>query len=76
MEDSGNRKATLSFSLPSVGFIVWLILLIIKLVGAAEISWFWVWFPFWLPWAIIGGILIICLIIVGIAAACGVDLRD
>ena len=60
------KKVTVSFGLPGIGFIIWLVLLILKLTGAAKISWFWVWFPFWLPWAIVGGLLIIAFILLGI----------
>lgn len=53
-------------SLTSIGFIVWLVFLILKLSNQSNpdfawLTWFWVWFPFWLPWAIDGAILLLLL---------------
>ena len=63
-------SATLSLPLGTIGFITWLVFLIIKLTSNPNwLTWFWVWFPFWLPWAIFGAELIIALIIVLIIAA-------
>ena len=46
-------SATLSLPLGTIGFITWLVFLIIKLTSNPDwLTWFWVWFPFWLPWAI------------------------
>lgn len=44
--------------LGTVGFITWLVFLILKLSNQNNpdfdwLTWFWVWFPFWLPWAIL-----------------------
>ena len=65
---SNTRNVRISFPLVTLGFITWLVLLILKVTGVAAISWFWVWFPFWLPWAIIGAICVIMFILVGIVA--------
>ena len=51
--------------LTSVGFIVFIVFLILKLCNVLppEFTWFWVWFPLWLPWAIEGVLLIVTLIV-------------
>ena len=41
-----NNKTTVTFSLTPLGFIVFVVFLILKLV---EMSWFWVFFPLWIP---------------------------
>lgn len=59
----------------SLGAIVFLVLLVLKLTGTAAISWFWVFFPLWIGPAIILGIfLLIGLVIGGIFA--GVKILD
>ena len=69
-EGNNNAKVTVSLQLPigAIGFITWLVFLIIKLTSnPAWLTWFWVWFPFWLPWAILGielGIVLIVSIII------------
>lgn len=65
-EDRGPAKITATIQLPigTIGFITWLVFLIIKLTSnPVWLTWFWVWFPFWLPWAILGVELIIILIV-------------
>ena len=64
MEDSKN-KVSVGISLESIGFITWLVFLILKLCNLNNpdfewLTWFWVWFPFWLPLAIDAGLLVIC----------------
>ena len=44
-----NNKTTVTFSLTPLGFIVFVVFLILKLVGVTEMSWFWVFFPLWIP---------------------------
>lgn len=71
-EGNSPIKVTASLQLPigAIGFITWLVFLIIKLTSnPAWLTWFWVWFPFWLPWAILGVDLVICLIVAVIFAA-------
>jgi hypothetical protein len=70
-EERSPAKVTASFQLPlgTIGFITWLVFLIIKLTSNPTwLTWFWVWFPFWLPWAILGAELVIILIVVVILA--------
>ena len=54
--------------LGTMGFITWLVFLILKVTGVWAISWFWVFFPLWIPWAIAGGIFVLVLIIAIIVA--------
>lgn len=63
------QRVTVSFSLPGLGLLVFLILMILKVTGVAtQVPWFWIWFCLWFPWALILGIFIIALIIIGIVA--------
>ena len=63
-------SAALQLPIGAIGFITWLVFLIIKLTSnPAWLTWFWVWFPFWLPWAILGVELVIVLIVSIIIAA-------
>lgn len=56
-------------SLGTMGFITFIVFLILKLTGTwPEISWFWVWFPLWIPWAIAVGLFLLILPIVIIIA--------
>lgn len=55
--------ATTTISFASMGFIVFIVLLVLKLTGTINIAWFWVWFPFWLPYAIAGFFLLLLLIV-------------
>ena len=52
MEQENKNVATVSISFGSAGFILFVVFLILKLTNAWNISWFWVFFPLWLPWAI------------------------
>ena len=63
---------TLSFSLESLGFITWLVFLILKLTNPAfseAVSWFWVWFPLWIPAAITVALLILLMPVLIIIAS-------
>jgi len=74
MKKGEHAKVTASLQLPleTIGFITWLVFLIIKLTSnPAWLTWFWVWFPFWLPWAILGAELVIILIVVVILTIIG-----
>ena len=71
-EGNNHTKVTASLQLPigAIGFITWLVFLIIKLTSnPAWLTWFWVCFPFWLTWAILGIELVIVLIVSIIIAA-------
>ena len=71
-EGNNHTKVTASLQLPigAIGFITWLVFLIIKLTSnPAWLTWFWVCFPFWLTWAILGVELVIVLIVSIIIAA-------
>ena len=66
MEQDNTKYVSSGLSLNTIGFIVWLVFLILKLCNQGNpsfewLTWFWVWFPFWLPWAIDGAFLILIL---------------
>lgn len=47
--DNGNPAFVVSSTgLGSLGFVVWLVFLILKCNNILNISWFWVWFPLWI----------------------------
>ena len=54
-------------SLHMIGFITWIVFLILRCTGTVTWNWFWIWFPLWLPWAITLGVLLILFIVVLIA---------
>lgn len=71
-EGNSPIKVTVALQLPigAIGFITWLVFLIIKLTSnPAWLTWFWVWFPFWLPLAILWANIVIILIVASILAA-------
>ena len=71
-EGNNPTKVTVALQLPigTIGFITWLVFLIIKLTSnPAWLTWFWVWFPFWLPLAILWANIVIILIVALILAA-------
>ena len=48
-----------TLSLGTIGFITWVVFLVLKLCNENNpdftwLTWFWVWFPLWLPLAIAG----------------------
>lgn len=51
------------FSLPTMGFITWIVFLILRCTNIITWNWFWIWFPLWLPWAITLGIFLVVFII-------------
>ena len=57
---------TVSLPLTTIGFITWIVFMILKLCNLNNpdfnwLTWFWVWFPLWIPWAI--GLAVILLLI-------------
>ena len=56
-----NNKVTpiVETSFQSLGIIVFLILLVLKIANVADIPWFWVFFPLWIPFAILLGIAVL-----------------
>ena len=60
------KRVTFNFSLPILGFLVFLILLILKVTGVAtQVPWFWVCFFLWSPWVLLVALFIILLIVLG-----------
>ena len=62
-----NSTATISFG--SLCWLTWLVFLILKITAVLPetFTWFWVWFPFWLPIAIefvLGGMVLLALFII------------
>ena len=49
-----------------IGFILFVVFLVLKLTHNINWSWWWVTSPLWIPWVLIIGIGIIALIIYGI----------
>ena len=47
-----NDRIHVTFSLDAIGFILFVVFLVLKLVGVSDMSWFWVFFPLWLPIAL------------------------
>ena len=44
------------------------VLLVLKLANIADLSWFWVTAPLWIPLGVVGAIVIVVLVIYGLAA--------
>ena len=61
MERTDSRTATVTLSLPTIGFITFIVFLILKLTNTVDWNWFWIWFPLWIPWAIY---LVVCSLVV------------
>lgn len=63
--DKRNAVQVSSLPLTSIGLVTFIIFLILKLVNVLpeSFSWFWVFFPLWLPFAIEGVLFIIILIV-------------
>jgi len=62
-----NNSRTLTLSGGTMGFITFIVFLILKLTNTWNVSWFWVFFPLWIPIAVGIAFIIIALIIYGIA---------
>ena len=52
--ENKNVVQTTSLPLTTLGLIVFIVFLILKLCNVLPetFTWFWVWFPLWIPWAI------------------------
>lgn len=58
--------ASINFTLDGMGFITFLVFLILKVTGTwPEITWFWVFFPLWIGFAV-GFVLFLLLILIAI----------
>ena len=64
-------KTKIELSLPTMGFIVFMVFLILKLTSVITWPWFWIWFPLWIPWAVLGGIIVISILVSIILVALG-----
>ena len=54
MRDDDIKKGSSSIGLGTIGAIVFIVLLILKLTGAAPgLTWFWVFFPLWIVPAVV-----------------------
>ena len=66
MERTANVAS--GFSLESLGFILFLVFMILKLVGVIDWSWFYVTLPLWTPiafYTLVVGIILIVVVIAG-----------
>ena len=68
MENNNNTTATVTLSGGTLGFITFIVFLILKLTHTWEVHWFWVFFPLWLPIAI-GALLVIIALVCGLIAS-------
>lgn len=68
MNDNHSRLFGSGLSLSTVGVIVWIVFISLKCAGVWDLSWFWVWFPLWIGFAIDGAFLLLVLVIYAIAA--------
>ncbi len=61
-----NESSKGGMTLSGIGFIVWIVFLVLKLceVLPESFSWFWVWFPLWIGPAITIGLSLIVFLIV------------
>lgn len=65
MNDEHSSTRTISLSAGTLGAIVFIVFLILKLTNTWDVSWFWVFFPLWIP--IAATLAIYLLIIIPIA---------
>jgi len=63
--DKRNAVQISTLPLTSIGIVTFIVFLTLKLVNVLpeSFSWFWVFFPLWLPFAIEGALLIIILVV-------------
>lgn len=66
-ENSSSKSLELTLPLTTIGFVTWIVFLILKLCNQTNpdfewLTWFWVWFPLWIPWALFVGIMGLILI--------------
>lgn len=52
-----------NLSLGTMGFITFIVFLILKLTGTWDVNWFWVWFPLWAPMALGALFFIVALVV-------------
>ena len=54
MEERNGTFISTCFSLETIGFITWIVFLVLKLCNQSFdwLTWFWVWFPLWAPIAL------------------------
>ena len=52
MSMNDRKVALVTLSFPEIGFITFIVFLILKLTNNVDWNWFWIWFPLWIPWAI------------------------
>lgn len=64
-EKYGSATTVVSYSGPGLGTIVFIVFLILKLTGAANIPWFWVFFPLWIIPAVLISLVLLAAIISG-----------
>lgn len=63
-------KYKIKIAVPWLGFL-FAALVILKLMGKIACSWWWVWAPLWMPFALVLGIVGVVFLIALIAAFCG-----
>ena len=71
MKDQPNyvvASGSTTFSLETMGFITFIVFLILKLTNVIDWDWFWIWFPLWIPIAFGLGVFVIVVIIAFIVA--------
>lgn len=54
MKEKNGFYMSSSLSLSTIGFITWIVFLVLKLCNQSNpdfewLTWFWVWFPLWAP---------------------------
>ena len=66
-------NSTSGISFGTLSWIVWIVFMILYYGTGTIADWpvFWIWFPFWLPFAVSGAFIIIGIIIAGFAAIFG-----
>ena len=58
-----DSSKVITFSSFTMGFITFIVFLILKLTHTWDVNWFWVWFPLWIPAAIFLSFIIISVLI-------------
>lgn len=74
-ENSTTKSGVATLPLTTIGFITWIVFLVMKLCNQNNpdfnwLTWFWVWFPLWAPWALLAAIVIIIFVVSLIYALC------
>ena len=71
MKDQPNyvvASSNTTLSLETMGFITFIVFLVLKLTNVIDWDWFWIWFPLWIPIAFGLGVFVIIVIIAFIVA--------